>query len=89
MGKRLDWDAHKFRKRARPLITDGERRDNKLKAQQLAERIRRGRRTPNRFGAARQLSPDEITAWAEKNLYSVADTVKSRTAIQSGLQPDE
>jgi hypothetical protein len=80
MAKRLDWDAHKFRKRPRPLVTAGEKKDNKLKAVQLAERIRKGHRPPqaHRYGAARQWTPEEIAAWAEGKSYAVADMVKIR-----------
>ncbi len=74
MGKRLDWSAHKNRKRRRPLLTAGERRDNKLKARQLAERVRRGRKSPQvrRHGPVRQCSAEEVAAWAKAHGYPVA-----------------
>lgn len=73
MGKRLDWSAHKNRKRRRPLLTVAEKRDNKLKARQLAERVRRRQKSPQvrRHGPVRQWSPEEVAAWARAHGYSV------------------
>lgn len=90
MAKRLDWDAHKFRKRPRPLVTAEERKDNKLKAKQLAERISKGHRPPqaNRYGDARQCTPEEIAAWAESNGYAVTGKESNRPAPDaSPFQP--
>lgn len=67
MGRRLDWEAARRAKYYRPLHTEGEIRDYKLKAKQLAERIRKGQksRTASRHGPVRRWSPDEITGWAK------------------------
>lgn len=66
MSKRIDYEAHRFRKVAGPLISKGQEADNKLKAEQLAARIASGRRssTAHLHGEVRTLSRAEVAAWA-------------------------
>lgn len=73
MARRIDHEAAKFRRHARPLVTKGEEADNKLKAQQLSERVAKGHKSPTAHlhGPVRVLSEEERSAWAKAHGFEV------------------
>lgn len=79
MPNGLDWGAHYYRKRRAPIISQGQIRDFKREGQQLAERIKKGKKSPRagRDGQVRQWSPDEIAEWATINGMAVSDRMRA------------
>ncbi len=71
MSKKLDWDAHRFRKFPRPLISAGETKAFKQDAKNLAARLSKGKKSSNasKCGPVRQLSFDEIKNFAAERVW--------------------
>lgn len=74
MGKRLNWESHKNRKRPSPLITFAEKDDNKRKALQIAKRIKQGHKSPQAHlhGCVWRWSAEEVAEWAATHGYKTA-----------------
>lgn len=73
MAKRLDWEGQRFRKIACPLVSKGMEKDFKRQAKQVAERLKKGHRSPQAHlhGRVRSLSEQEKAAYAAKMGWTI------------------
>lgn len=78
MSRKLNWDALRFRKITRPLISDGDKKVFKQDALKLADRLAKGKKSANasRCGPVRQLSWDEIKNFAAERGLAVSRKIE-------------